>query len=107
MNVTQTLRKAVAAKSIMMNFVLGSEWFDHVKAKKQKRQKIQAKEIMSKVCNVRKYEFSNLQFPLTNDNNVFSLSLSMKVNIPKCQCRFTLLTTVCIVGGVTSRSLYL
>ena len=29
----------------------------------------------------------------------------MKLNIPKCQCSFTLLTTVCIVGGVTSQSL--
>ena len=38
--------------------------------------------------------------------NLYSLSLNMmKLNIPKCQCSFTLPTTVCIVGGVTSRSL--
>ena len=45
-----------------------------------------------------------------NNDNVFSLyslSLSMKLNIPKCQCSFTLLTTVCIIGGVTSHSLSL
>ena len=29
----------------------------------------------------------------------------MKLIIPKCQCSFTLLTTECIVGGVTSRFL--
>ena len=29
----------------------------------------------------------------------------MKLNIPKFQCSFTLFTTACIVGGVTSRSL--
>ena len=29
----------------------------------------------------------------------------MKLNIPKFQCNFTLFTTACIVGGVTSRSL--
>ena len=34
-----------------------------------------------------------------------SVSLSMKLNIPKFQCSFTLCTTACIVGGVTSRSL--
>ena len=45
---------------------------------------------------------------LISNENVFilySVSLSIKLNIPKCQCSFTLLTTVCIVGGVTSRSL--
>ena len=39
--------------------------------------------------------------------NLYNLSLSMKLNIPKCQCSFTLLTTVCSVGGVTSRFLSL
>ena len=43
------------------------------------------------------------EFAVTADNgkvfNLYSLSLSMKLNIPKCQCSFTLLTTVCIVGG--------
>ena len=33
------------------------------------------------------------------------LSLSMILDILKCQCSFTLLTNVCIVGGVTSRSI--
>ena len=32
---------------------------------------------------------------------VYSI-ISMKLNIPKCQCSFTLLATVCIVVGVTS-----
>ena len=42
-----------------------------------------------------------------NDNrlNSYNLSLNMKLNIPKCQPSFTLLTSVFIVGGVTSRSL--
>ena len=31
----------------------------------------------------------------------------MELNIPKWQCSFTLFTTVCIVEGVTSRSLSL
>ena len=31
----------------------------------------------------------------------------MKLNIRKCQCSFTLLTTACIAEGVTSRSLAL
>ena len=41
--------------------------------------------------------------------NLHSLSVSMKLSIPKCQSYFTLLTTVCIVnvGGVTARSLTL
>ena len=38
---------------------------------------------------------------------VYSLSLAMKLNVPKCQCSFTLLTPVRIVGGVISRSLSL
>ena len=29
----------------------------------------------------------------------------MKLNIPKFQCNFTVFTTTCIVGDVTSRSL--
>ena len=33
-----------------------------------------------------------------------SVSLNMKLNIPKWQCSFTPLTTVCIVEGMTSRS---
>ena len=37
--------------------------------------------------------------------NLYSLSLSMKLNIPKFQCSFALLTTVCIVEGVTFCSL--
>ena len=39
--------------------------------------------------------------------SLYSVSLIMKLNIPKFQCSFTLLTTTCIVGGVTSRSLSL
>ena len=47
------------------------------------------------------------QVTADNNNNVFNLynpSLNMKLNIPnKCQRSFTLLTTFCIVKGVTSR----
>ena len=52
--------------------------------------------------------FSNLQFPLTTVRdllNLYSLSFSIKLDIPEWQCSLTLLTTLCIVGGVTSRSL--
>ena len=43
-----------------------------------------------------------------NDNvfNLYSLSLNMELSIPKCQCSFTLLIIACIVGDVTSRSLF-
>ena len=37
--------------------------------------------------------------------NFYSVSLTMKLNIPKFQCNFTVFTTAYIVGGVTSRSL--
>ena len=33
------------------------------------------------------------------------VSVRLKINIPKYPCTFTLLTIVCIVGGVTSHSL--
>ena len=57
-----------------------------------------------------KKEWTIFEFAVTadkNDNgfNLYSLNLTMKLNIPKCQCSITLFTTVCIVGGVTSRSL--
>ena len=37
--------------------------------------------------------------------NLYSVSFTMKLNIPKFQCNFIVFTTACIVGGVTSRSL--
>ena len=37
--------------------------------------------------------------------NLYSVSRTLKLDIPKCQCSFTLFTAVCIVGGVTSCSL--
>ena len=55
-------------------------------------------------------EYTIFAFAIAAENNddglnLYSLSLTMKLNIPKYQCSFTLLTTVCIVGGVTSLSL--
>ena len=38
--------------------------------------------------------------------NLYSLSLSMKLTIPKCQRSFTLLTTVCIVGALSLSRAY-
>ena len=51
------------------------------------------------------YHFTFVAADFYNDSgfNLYSLSLSMKLNIPKFQCSFTLLTTGCTVGGVTSR----
>ena len=51
-----------------------------------------------------------IEFAVTADNidngfGFYSLSFSMKLNIHKLECSFTLLTTMCIVGGVTSRFL--
>ena len=42
-----------------------------------------------------------------NDNGLsfYSLSLNMKLNIPKYQRSFTVQAAMCIVGGLTSRSL--
>ena len=42
-----------------------------------------------------------------NDSGLdfYSVSLTMKLNIPKFQCNFTVFTTAYFVGGVTSRSL--
>ena len=50
------------------------------------------------------------EFEVTADHydnifNLYSLSLNMKLYIPKCQCGFALYTTVCILGRVNSRSL--
>ena len=54
-----------------------------------------------------KKEWTIFEFAVTadkNDNgfNLYSLNLTMKLNIPKCQCSITLFTTVSIVGGVKS-----
>ena len=40
-------------------------------------------------------------------DSVCSLNLNVMINIPKRQCSFTLRTTACIAGGVTSHSLSL
>ena len=59
-----------------------------------------------KIKNEERIHHFDFAIAVDNNDNIFYLySLSMKkLNIPKCQYSSTLLTTVCIVGGVTSRS---
>ena len=50
----------------------------------------------------------NFKLPLTTtttDSVCTVFIASIKLNVPKCQCSFTLFRTACIVGGVTSRFL--
>ena len=56
------------------------------------------------------FRFCSAAFYNDSGINLYSVSLNMKSGkwpkfLSKCQCCFTLPTTVCIVGDVTSRSL--
>ena len=60
---------------------------------------------MAKLSRIDHFPFVVAAFYNDSGLDLYSLSLTMMLNIPKCQFSFTLLTTACIVGGVTSRSL--
>ena len=57
------------------------------------------------MCKLTIFEFAVTADSNDNVFNLYSLSQSMKLNIPKYQCSFTLLSIACIVGSGTSRSL--